>query len=86
METEASKFDELPKRVQRVIERCRSGALLCKQIRLKDGGESEVTFLFEPSGKKAPPKSSDMAIKSGFLRPRGDGLFDLDTSQTWEAA
>lgn len=86
METEVAKFDELPKRVQRVIERCRGGEVLCKQLRMKETGESEITFLFEPSGKKAPPKSSDMAVKSGFLRPRGDGLFDLDTSQTWEAA
>lgn len=79
-------FDNLPQRVKRVIERCRAGQKLCKQIRLKDGGDSEVTFLFEPSGKKAPPKSSDAAIKTGFLKPMGDGLFDADTSQTWIAA
>ena len=83
---ELSDFDRLPKRVKLIIERCRSGQKLCKQIRLKDGGDSEVTYIFEPGGKRAPVKSASAALTSGFMRPLGDGLFGADTSQTWEAA
>jgi hypothetical protein len=81
----ADPFDELPRRVQRVIKACRGGARLTKSLRLKEAGETEVTFVFEPSGRRAPVKSSQEAIASGFLVPMGDGLFDPSLSQTWRA-
>lgn len=79
-------FEKLPGRVQKVINTCRAGQKLTKSLRLKDGGETEITFAFEPSGKSAPPKSSAEAIASGLLRPLGDGLLGADTSQTFAAA
>lgn len=81
-----SDFERLPQRVKRVIERCRSGATLHKFFRNKEGGNAEVLYAYEPGGKPAPPKSSEAAIASGFLRPNRDGLFDDGNSQTWRAA
>jgi hypothetical protein len=79
-------FEKLPARVQNIITKCRRGEKLTKSLRLKETGETEISFAFEPSGKRAPPKSSIDAINSGLLRPLGDGLFGADTSQTFAAA
>jgi hypothetical protein len=81
-----TEYDKLPKRVRDVIDRCRSGQILQKAFRFKEAGETEVTFTYQPSSKRAPPKSSEAAIASGLLRPNNDGLFDDGTSQTWRAA
>lgn len=80
-----AEYKELPKRVQRVIDKIRGGEKLCKSFRNKLGGEVEVLFTFEPSGRRAPPKTSGDAIESGLLKALGDGLFGDDTSQTWAA-
>lgn len=66
-----------------IIERCRNGQRLCKSFRFKESGDTEVMFFFEPSGKRAGPKSAQEAIASGLLKPINDGLFD--NSQTWTA-
>jgi hypothetical protein len=79
-------YSQLPKRAQAVIDRLRQGETLCKSIRHKETGETELTFTFEPSGKRAGPKSAERAIECGLLAPGGDGLFDASTSQTWRAA
>lgn len=77
---------KLPKRVLRIVEKCKAGELLCKQMRFKSSGETEIVFTFHPSGKVAGPASSLEAINSGLLAPQGDGLFGSETSQTWRAA
>lgn len=74
---------KLSKRVLQIVEACRHGERLCKSLRIKDSGEHEVRFHFEPSGRRAPEKSSAAAIASGLLFPGGDGLFGDDSSQTW---
>lgn len=81
-----SEVKKLPKRVQGVIDRVKGGQRLCKFFRNTENGGVEIVFLFEPSGKKAPPKSSMQAIDSGELKPVSDGLFGAETSQTWIAA
>ena len=79
------KFSKLPQRVRAVIEKCRGGQSLCKSIRHKETNDAEVLWFFEPSGRRAGPKSAGAAINSGFLQPAGDGLFGPDSSQTWRA-
>jgi hypothetical protein len=81
-----TEFEKLPKHVQSVISKCRNGEKLTKSLRMKETGETEVSFAFEPSGRRAPPKSSADAISSGLLLPCGDGLFGAETSQSWVAA
>lgn len=76
---------KLPARVWRVVDRVRDGEKLCKCIRQKTTGETEVEFAYEPSARRVPAKTAQEAIKSGFLRPACDGLFGEDTSQTWTA-
>ncbi len=78
-------FDRLPKRVQAVIATVRNGQRLCKFLRQKTTGETEIQFFYEPSGKRVPPKSAVAATKSGLLSPSGDGLFSDEFSQTWVA-
>lgn len=73
----------LPARVWRVIDTARSGQKLCKFLRKKETGETDVQFAFEPKAKRVPTKSAQDAIKSGLLKPLGDGLFG--ESQTWVA-
>jgi hypothetical protein len=78
-------FERLPKRVQAIIAKCRAGERLCKQLHHKETNECELTFTFEPSGKRAGPKSAAQAIETAFLRPAGDGLLGNDSSQTFLA-
>ena len=75
---------KLPKRVQAVADKCRSGQTLCKFLRQKDTGETETIFFFEPSGRRCGPKSAIAAIAAGLLKPNHDGLFG--ESQTWIAS
>jgi hypothetical protein len=79
-------FEKLPQRVRNVIHKCRCGQILTKSLRMKETGETEVTFMFEPWGVRAPPKSSIEAIASGFLLPQNDGLLGPESSQTFVAA
>ena len=82
---EVKPFEKLPKRVRSIIEKCRSGETLCLHLRtLRDPGDANDWF-FEPSGRKAPPKSSVQAVSTPYLIASGDGLFD-ETSQAWTAA
>jgi hypothetical protein len=70
-------------RAAAIIERCKNGQRLCKSFRFKESGDTEIIFFFEPSGKRAGPKSAQEAIATGLLKPLNDGLFDA--SQTWTA-
>lgn len=70
-------------RAAAIIDRCKNGQRLCKSFRFKESGDTEIMFFFEPSGKRAGPKSAQEAIATGLLKPLKDGLFDL--SQTWAA-
>lgn len=71
-------------RAAAIIQRCKNGQRLCKSFRFKESGGTEVMYFFEPSGKRAGPKSAQEAIATGLLTPMHDGL--LDDSQTWAAS
>ncbi len=82
-------YSSLPAAARRVIDRCRSGAVLAKVIRSKPvEGEDHASpsFHIEPGGRRVGAVTADIAIRSGLLAPNGDGLFGDDTSQTWRAA
>jgi hypothetical protein len=79
-----SAFEKLPKTVRAVIAKARSGQAVCKSLRQKDTGETEVTYFYEPSGKRAGQWAVKRAIDSGFLVPSNDGLF-AGMDQTWTA-
>ncbi len=81
-----NEFEALPMRVRLIINKCRDGERLQKTLIYKSTGETEISFTFEPSGRRAGPKSAQAAIKSPFMSPRGDGLFDASTSQTFAAS
>jgi hypothetical protein len=81
-----TEFERLPQRVKSVISRVREGERLCASYRTKDTAEHETKFFFEPSGKSCGPASASAAIASGFLKSRGDALFEDALSQTYEAA
>lgn len=76
----------LPARVAAVVAEVERGHRLCKFLRKKATGETEVLFYFEPSGRPCGPASAAGAIKSGRLRPLGDGLFGSETTQSWAIA
>lgn len=76
---------KIPERVLRVVRAVSGGQKLCKSLRMKESGETEVSFHFEPSGRAAPPKSSQRAIELGLLQPAGDALFEEEMSQTFLA-
>lgn len=76
----------LPARVWRVIDGARGGKKVCKFLRKMETGDTDITYAFEPTGRRIPTKSAMAAIESGLLRPMGDGLFGEETSQTWVAA
>ena len=83
--TARPKQKRYPKRVLRIVERLEKGERLCKQLRPKETGETEITFTFEPSGRRAGAKSAQEAIAEGLLTPAGDGLLGPEYSQTWTA-
>jgi hypothetical protein len=74
---------KIPRRVERVVAKCRLGERLCIVLKQSEAG-AERYYWFEPSGKNAPPKSSQQAIELRLLIPQGDGLFD--DSQTYRVA
>lgn len=86
MENPEKIYNQLPKLARAIVDRVRSGEALCKSIRPMETGEADITFTFEPSGKRAGPKSALRAIECGLLAPNNDGLFGAPTSQTWVAA
>lgn len=75
----------IPERVLRVVRTVSGGQKLCKSLRIKETGETEVSFHFEPCGRAAPPKSSQNAIELGLVQPAGDSLFGEEMSQTFTA-
>ena len=77
---------KIPKRVLTVINKLRGGQRVCKSLRLKESGETEVLFFFEPSWKRCGPQTAEASIKSGKLTAAGDGLFEPEFSQTWTVA
>ena len=86
MEDKLTSEKKIPKRVMKIIDRCRIGEKLCLHLHHKNTDMCERVFHFETSGKPAPKLSSEEAIVSGLLVPACDALFGLDTSQTYVAA
>lgn len=86
MKTGKRSVPKLPARVQRIVDKVKSGAKVCVYQHRKPSGETEDSFFFEPGGRYIPEKSARAAIKCGALKPSGDGLFGADTSQTWVSA
>lgn len=80
-----TEFEHLPYYVKAVIEKCRSGQRLCRSFRTKETGDVEEIFIFEPTGKRVGQKSAAQALETGFLKPLGDGLLEIQSSQTWVA-
>ena len=74
-----------PKRVQRIIDKARSGYTLCKTFPIAGTNETKPFFYWEPGGVVAPTKSCLDAIASGELLANRDGLFGPETSQSWSA-
>lgn len=83
--TKAAKDKKVPKRVQAIIDACSRGQSLVVFHLHKASGDTEQIFRLEPSGKVVGPKGAAQAISDGHLKPRCDGLFGPDTSQTWGA-
>lgn len=81
-----SGYDLLPLRVRRIIDTCRRGQRLCKSLRLKESGHTEIAFHYEPSGRHVPFVSAHAATETEYLLPANDGLLGPDSSQTWTAA
>lgn len=78
-------IEKLPKCVRRAIELVQGGATLVYQHRIKATGAGEESFHFEPSGRACGPTTARAAIASGLLKPRCDGLFGAESSQSWGA-
>jgi hypothetical protein len=76
------KEPKIPKRLLRIVERCRGGETLCREPGPRGG---EPRFWFEPSQENAPAVSCHEAIQAGLLVGNGDGLLP-GTSQTFRAA
>ena len=74
---------EIPKRVQALVDRLARQERLCKFLRRKETGETEILFFLEPSGVVVGIWTAERAIKMGLLKPAGDGLFSEDYSQTF---
>lgn len=74
------------KRAERIAEQCKSGKTLCRYNRQTETGGTEVVFFLEPGGKQVGRRSAENAINNGLVIAAGDGLFGLETSQTWSAA
>lgn len=75
---------KVPKRVQRILDACARGQVLCLTIaETRLGTKPEVWFL-EPSNRVVPALSAREATR--LLVPSRDGLFGADSSQTWTAA
>lgn len=60
----------------------REGAALHLTYRTRRGGGGEVLFHIEPAGVPVKEKAAKLAITSGRLAPRADGLF-AGTPQSW---
>lgn len=75
-----------PKTIQVVVDRLRDGQKLCRSLRMKDTGENEVCYFYEPGGRRCGRRTAEKAIDLGLLKPLGDSLFGPEDSQTWVAA
>ena len=60
--------------ILRLISRLEAGETLCLRRFQSDTGEG-VEWWFEPSGKKAPPRTVERALGQGVIVPNHDGLF-----------
>lgn len=81
-----TKYDDLPKRVQRVVDAGQSGQTLMKTHRQKRGGGAEIEFTLHPSGKLVNPDFAQQAVKAGFFLPQSDGLLGEESSQSFQYA
>lgn len=79
---------KLPKRVESIISRCRSGETLCRSYRPRTIGESDdvVMWWFEPSGKPCGPASARQAVDTRQIVPCDPGLLNDGNAQSFRAA
>jgi len=71
------------KRAVELVEKCRSGKVICCS-HPPDGGE--VSYFLEPGGFPIGEKTVKNALEHGLITPQNDGLFGAETSQTWVPA
>jgi hypothetical protein len=72
-------IDEAPKpgkRVQRILDRCERGQVLCR-------GQRPETWWFEPSGIACGSTSARKAIDLGLVTPISGDLLGDGTAQTY---
>lgn len=60
------------------------GQRLCQRFDAEERGPHSAQFWLEPSGRRARPDAAKELIRSGRVRPVGDGLFVDAPSQTFE--
>ena len=70
-------------RNDRVLERCRKGERLAKTITTNRAGNPVTSYCLEPSGTHVTKGQFLGLLRSGNFVPVGDGLFDVESSQTW---
>lgn len=71
------------KRVLVIVDKFKTGVVLCKAKRINKLGSTEVEYFFESGGRSVGPGTALKAINRGLLAPSNDGLFGY--SQTWTA-
>ncbi len=78
----------LPKRISRIVERCKSGERLHCQFRPRALGDADGVraYWFEPSGATCGSYSARQAIELGLVVPSDTGLFSASDAQTYVAA
>ena len=62
---------------------CHRGEKLCKTVGVNRAGNPITSYCFEPSGTHVAEREALSLLKSGKFEPAGDGLFEVETSQTW---
>lgn len=76
---------KIPRRVQKLVDACRSGKTVCMSIRHSEVGDEKVYWL-EPGGAPAGEWTVRRAVDLGLLTPQRDALFVDAESQTYRAA
>ena len=65
-----------------ILECCRNGECLAKTMTRNRAGNPMVSFCLEPSGAHVTEGQALGLLRSGKFVPAGDGLLELDSSQT----
>ena len=62
---------------------CGNGERLCKTVGVNRAGNPVISYCLEPSGTHVTEGQALGLLRSGKFVPAGDGLLELDSSQTW---